>query len=119
MGVQEDQIGVPLSRAVLRDHLVPGISQKLREEVPKIGVVRALRAGEVQGKPAAQGVKVRSREPRHVLGESTLSRGGGARGVAVRRPEAVVLVAMGHLSLNGLRVALLLWCDLDPSREDL
>ena len=80
MGVQEDQIGVPLSRAVFRDHLVPGISQKLREEVPKIGVVRALRAGEVQGKPAAQGVEVRSRGPRHVLGESTLSRAGGARG---------------------------------------
>jgi death-on-curing protein len=30
----------------------------------------------------------------------------------------MVLVATGHLKLDGLRVALLLWCDLDPSRED-
>jgi len=31
----------------------------------------------------------------------------------------MVLVATGHLKLDGLRTALLLWCNLDPSGEDL
>ncbi|MEZ0347751.1 MAG: type II toxin-antitoxin system death-on-curing family toxin [Thermus sp.] len=48
----------------------------------------------------------------------------GANGYRVRlQPLAsatvMVLVATGHLSIPGLRIALILWCGLDPADETL